>query len=280
MKKLVGFLVWIVGLALAVSSSGARAATIVRSLAIIRTTLPRVTLALLLLAPISGRAADSCKFVGNAAYSYIGTSIALTVDQVVNQDASGISGPLVIELWALAAPYAGVADSGYKLAVYPIGQLAAGKSISNVNSGPISFTSPPSGTWIFALILTEGGAPVDWRNFDPAVVIPQIGLWAGIGESGSGYALDYRHGVLVVTVYSYQQAGAPQWYLAAGSLVGTTFSATLDKYIGGQCISCAYAGPPQVIGNDGTITINFVSSTSATVSLPGGRVTQIQPQPF
>ena len=239
-----------------------------------------IAFAFLVLAPISaGADTDSCKFVGNTGYSYVGDSIALTADQVVNQDASGISGPLRMELWALTAPYTGAAANGYKVAEYALGQLPAGGSVSNVNSGPIAFVSPPNGTWIFALILTEDGAAVDWRNF-ATVVIPQIGLWWNPNESGTGYALDYKHGVLVVTVYSYQQNGAPQWYLAAGPLPNTTFSATLDKYTGGQCISCAYAGRPSLIGNDGTITINFSSATSATLNLPGGRVTQIQPQAF
>jgi len=54
------------------------------------------------------------------------------------------------------------------------------------------------------------------------------------------------------------------------------FVGTLDKYVGGQCISCPYAGTPTRVGNDGTIIINFTSETSATLTLPGGRTTQIQ----
>ena len=53
------------------------------------------------------------------------------------------------------------------------------------------------------------------------------------------------------------------------------FTATLDKYTGGQCISCAYKAPA-LAGNDGTITITFTSPTTATVDLPGGRHIQIQ----
>lgn len=114
----------------------------------------------------------------------------------------------------------------------------------------------------------------------PPTITPQVGIWWNPAESGSGYALDYRHGVLVVTIFAYTADGAAQWYLASGSLSGTTFTATLNKYAGGECIACAYTGSPMLDGNDGVITIVFSSDTSATMYLPGGRVTQIQPQAF
>jgi len=109
---------------------------------------------------------------------------------------------------------------------------------------------------------------------------PQPGLWWNPAESGSGYGLDYRNGTLVVTVYSYKPNGEPQWYVASGPLKGTTFTGTLDKYAFGQCINCRYNGRPVTMGNDGVMTIEFTSATSATVTLPGGRVTHIEPQAF
>jgi hypothetical protein len=117
---------------------------------------------------------------------------------------------------------------------------------------------------------------------DPPLV-PAVGLWWNPNESGSGYALDVKHGVLVVTIYSYDKAtGNAQWYLAYNPLTnnGHSFNAPLGKYRGGQCISCAYTGSPTYTGDDGTIAIEFSSSTSATVTLPGGRTTNIQPQEF
>jgi hypothetical protein len=149
-------------------------------------------------------------------------------------------------------------------------------------------------TEYYAATIDDGYLPDDWVNFPSPVVIgpppppappppaltPQVGLWWNPSESGSGYALDYKHGVLVVTIYSYAPDGAPQWYLAAGPLSGTTFTATLDKFVNGQCIACAYAGQPAAVGNDGSVTIVFSSPTSATMYLPNSRVTQIQPEAF
>ena len=109
---------------------------------------------------------------------------------------------------------------------------------------------------------------------------PVVGLWWNPSESGSGYNLDVKNGVLVVTIYSYKGSGEPQWYITSGPITNNSFTGTINKYVGGQCISCTYKGLPTVGGNDGVVTIDFSSPTSATLSLPGGRVTQIQPQTF
>jgi hypothetical protein len=128
--------------------------------------------------------------------------------------------------------------------------------------------------WVQATFQTYCGGAA------PQAPTPQVGLWWNPDESGSGYNLDFQHGVLVLLVYSYTPAGDPLWYIATGPLVGDTFTGQLDKARGGQCISCPYAGMPLPDGSDGTVTIVFHSNTSATMTLPGGRVTQIQPEAF
>ncbi|MFO1413751.1 MAG: hypothetical protein U1F10_07565 [Burkholderiales bacterium] len=111
---------------------------------------------------------------------------------------------------------------------------------------------------------------------------PHTGQWWNPSESGSGYNIDVQNGVLVVTIFSYKGNGDSEWYLAAAALTNTghNFTATLDKYRNGQCISCAYAGRPGLAGNDGAISISFSSETSATLTLPGGRTTAIVPYNF
>ena len=115
----------------------------------------------------------------------------------------------------------------------------------------------------------------------PLGFTPVAGLWWNPNESGRGYNIQTQHGVVVVTMFSYTNAGDPVWYLAFGPLAnaggGVAAIGTLDKYRGGQCASCAYQ-KPTMMGNDGAITVTFTSATAATVQLPGGHVTQIQPQ--
>jgi hypothetical protein len=245
----------------------------------------------------AANAAD-VRFVGTVGYAYVGSVATLTADRIQNNDAGGISGTLHLELWAFAAPYTGAAQIGYKLATYSLGQLNGGFGFPNVNSGPIPFAEPPNGTWIFTLFVTEftGGStnggydPRDYHNFSTPVVIgpptlppptvtPQLGNWSNPSELGSGYTFDYKHGVLVVLFFSYQANGASKWYIASGPLTGNTFSGTLDKFIGGQCIFCTFR-PPISAGNDGPVSIVFSSSTSATMYLPGGRVIPISPTVF
>jgi hypothetical protein len=109
----------------------------------------------------------------------------------------------------------------------------------------------------------------------PAGFTPVAGVWWDPNQSGSGYGLDYQNGMLVVQAYSYLPGGQAQWYLGAGKVNANVFTSTLDKYTGGQCVSCPYT-PPTLVGNDGTMTITFTSATTATVAFPGGRQAQIQ----
>ena len=139
----------------------------------------------------------------------------------------------------------------------------------------ITFTSPTTATADL-----PGGRHIQiQRFFQSAPVagafIPVPGVWWNKNEPGSGFGLDYENGTLLAEVYSYVAGGASQWYLAAGPLANNVFTATLDKYTGGQCVSCAYKAP-SLSSNDGTITITFTSATTATADLPGGRHIQIE----
>lgn len=131
----------------------------------------------------------------------------------------------------------------------------------------------------FAITLNSDGNIADARNFwslgspvPPPPITPQVGLWWNPAESGSGYAIDFRHdGVAVVTIYSYNSDGTPQWYLMTGTLTANnTVSGPLTKFDGGQCITCAYKAPT-ANGNDGTMSILFTSAKTAMVIFEGGR---------
>jgi hypothetical protein len=239
--------------------------------------------------------AANVQFSGTVGYSYVGTTAVLTADKVQNLDAGGISGTLHMELWALSTPYTGTAVTGYKMAQYSLGQLSGGFFFANINSGNIAFTPPPNGVWYFVMILTEfigsgpnnGYATRDYANFQTPVVIggatvtPQSGNWNNPNEDGTGYSLDFKHGVLIVVFYSFTPSGSPQWYVASGPVIGNTFNGTLDKFVNGQCIfaGCTYRFPTGA-GNDGAVTIVFSSNTAGTMYLPGGRVIPIQPLVF
>lgn len=115
----------------------------------------------------------------------------------------------------------------------------------------------------------------------PLSFTPVTGWWWNPNESGTGYVIQVQHGLLVAAMYTYTEGGDPIWYLVVGALNnsggGVAAMATLDKYRSGQCVSCMYQ-MPSMMDNDGTAnTINFTSPIAATMQLPGGRITAIQP---
>jgi YVTN family beta-propeller protein len=147
--------------------------------------------------------------------------------------------------------------------------------VGNDGNFTINFTSATT-----ARVTLPGGRLAHIQRYfaagaAPPASAPVAGVWYDPAESGTGYALDYKDGVLIVQVYSYLAGGAAQWYLGAGNVTGNVFTATLDRYVGGQCISCAYK-VPSLAGNDGVVTIAFTSSTTADVVMPGGRTGHIQ----
>ena len=163
-----------------------------------------------------------------------------------------------------------------------------GGTLSFAGVDQVIYTSLPSdgasaidrsGTVISNVATNFAGATGSVAASAPVAIVPRAGVWWNPNESGSGYIFDTRNGVLVITVFTYETGtGHSEWYLSSGPLTdnGTKYVGTLDKYRNGQCISCAYVLPTQT-GNDGQISVTFTSATSATLSLPGNRVTNIVP---
>src|SRR5437899_7289160 len=56
----------------------------------------------------------SLSFVGNGYYSVVGSTVILQADKLQNNEFSGISGTIRLELWAFSSPYPGT-TLGYKL---------------------------------------------------------------------------------------------------------------------------------------------------------------------
>ena len=161
-------------------------------------------------------------------------------------------------------------------------------TLTYANVTQLIYTSLPSdGTHALNALGTEipnvatnfAGATGSVTAAAPVAIVPRAGVWWNPNESGSGYIFDVRNGTLVITIFSYESGtGHSEWYLSSGPLTenGTKYVGTLDKYRNGQCISCAYTAPTQT-GTDGSITVTFTSATTATLSLPGNRTTNIVP---
>jgi hypothetical protein len=101
---------------------------------------------------------------------------------------------------------------------------------------------------------------------------PEAGLWAVDsevnGQPGRGFQIDLQGSTLVLTFYGYNDDGSAQWYLAAGGLNGTDFSASLEKYRGGMAFG---RNPAAAVGagSAGTVAMSFRDATHGTITLPG-----------
>ncbi len=204
---------------------------------------------------------------------------------------------LRLELWVFPTLWECRNDlgGGIKLWQASVPSVAAGGI--GALSGPSQplATLPPTGSYYAAFVLTEyepafaanegfrpnycewDDSPRAWTASAAAPLSIQNGVWWSEAESGSGYAIHVSNGVLVMQIYSYRADGEPQWYLSAGPLTNgnRNYAGTLEKYRAGQCITCAYRAPTPA-GNDGAVTIEFQTGTTATMTLPGGRRTNIK----
>ena len=97
--------------------------------------------------------ATSMRLVNYVAYTYLDYSADLSTEGVENLDETQ-SGPLRMELWAFAAPYAG-ATSGSRLATYSLAAMAAGARTGAIDSGQVPYVPPAAGIWYFSMLLTE-----------------------------------------------------------------------------------------------------------------------------
>ena len=113
------------------------------------------------------------RILGKAGYHLTEDQIELTVDGIQNpRDPANMSGTLSLELWALAAPYAGGAFDGAPLAGAVIGSLPGQGQHLGLRTTAHRAPMPP-GCWHPVLMLREwtlaGYVTRDYTNFDPYI---------------------------------------------------------------------------------------------------------------
>jgi len=105
-----------------------------------------------------------------------------------------------------------------------------------------------------------------------ASVIPQSGIWWNPAEGGRGYTLEYNGTNLFMATYLYDASGRSTWYGAGPApMSGTTFSAPLTSYSGGQTLTGAFK-PATQGASPGSISITFTDATHGSMTWPGGTI--------
>lgn len=105
---------------------------------------------------------------------------------------------------------------------------------------------------------------------------PQSGWWWNPSEGGRGYTIEAQNNTIFMAGYMYDNAGRPVWYAAGpAAMNGSTFTAALLTYVGGQTLNGAYRATTGSSSN-GNISITFSDSTHGVISWANGTTTAIE----
>jgi hypothetical protein len=132
---------------------------------------------------------------------------------------------------------------------------------------------------LIAFVLLAGALCAPARAFTP-----ESGFWYNPAEPGSGVALEVQDNYVFLAAYVYDTQGRATWFTAQGFMTGNSrFQSTansndgswLSAFVNGQCIGCAYRAPQFVGGTGGTVSINFTTERTGTLTW-GGRTFNIE----
>ncbi len=99
---------------------------------------------------------------------------------------------------------------------------------------------------------------------------PETGWWWNSSESGRGFYIEKQGTTLFIAGYMYDGSGNPVWYSSGNVMASPTlYQGNWSEYRNGQTLTGAYKAPSAPT-NAGSVTLQFTSSTAATLTLPNG----------
>jgi hypothetical protein len=146
----------------------------------------------------------------------------------------------------------------------------------------MTFNTAQAGTMVWP----GGFVPIQRFDFNgvnapPQQGVPESGWWWNPAESGRGYFIEWQNGIMDMAGFMYDDAGNPIWYLVVQATPNpATLSSTWTRYANGQTLTGAYKPPSSPPANVAPVTIQFDSTTTGTMTLPGGKSIRIERQPF
>ncbi len=175
----------------------------------------------------------------------------------------------------------------------PLLAYANGQTLSGTFKPATSSASPGNVTIVFTdashASLTWPGSTIPVQRYEfltgglsspPTATQPQSGYWWNPAEGGRGYTVEVQNSTAFIAAYMYDASGNPVWYASGPiALSGSTYSGVLSLYSGGETLTGSYK-PVTNVASVGSITIQFTSSTTATLTLPNGTQIPIQRYPF
>lgn len=146
----------------------------------------------------------------------------------------------------------------------------AAKVVTKVGSATLSFSDNDSGTFSYSIGGVSGTKAISRQNFASGSAAPAVdysGLWWNANESGWGVALAQQYGVIFATMYVYDGAGNPVWYVASNCAVsGTGCNGELYQVTGGSAPTTTWNGANKVVTKVGSIGFVFTDAASGTMT--------------
>ena len=144
--------------------------------------------------------------------------------------------------------------------------------LTNPNAGAVSLQFSDAS---HATLTWPGGTiPIErylYGSGTPAFQ-PETGWWWNAAESGRGFTIEIQGNTLFMAGYMYDASGNPVWYSTSGTMASATvYMGNWQQFANGQTLTGAYR-PPSNPGNVGTVTLQFINATNATLTLPDARV--------
>jgi hypothetical protein len=171
-------------------------------------------------------------------------------------------------------------------------QFSGGQTLTGAYKAPgpaqkvgtvlLTFNTAQAGTMVWP----GGVVPIQRQDFNnvnaaPQQGVPESGWWWNPAESGRGFFLEWQNGILDMAGFMYDDTGKPIWYLAVQATPNpATLASSWTRYANGQTLAGAYKAPTLINTNVGPVSIQFSSTTTGTMTLPGGRTIPIERQPF
>ena len=101
---------------------------------------------------------------------------------------------------------------------------------------------------------------------------PEIGWWWNPNESGRGFFIENKDGIIYLAGYFYEADGRARWLVAGGPIANpNSYDGRLLAYSGGQTLFGDYV-PPDPATDVGAVSLRFTDDTHATLTWPGGTI--------
>jgi hypothetical protein len=160
------------------------------------------------------------------------------------------------------------------------GRYRTGTFLGFVGVAHLVFQTPTEGTMSWPggnnMSIARYNIVPDGVASGPAAGSPAGGWWWNASESGSGYFLEIQGDNMFFAGLLYNDLGQSTWYFARGAMTTPTlFTGQLNEAFGGQTMQSENYQPATQNYNRGNITIQFSSTTAATITMPDGVGTAI-----